>query len=103
MQKHEQDRSNPDSFDSLTEWQDHQYQEGYYVGGRIPPLYQRTGSNKLGYGLIVSGLMFLTFAIAQVVIVIRDQALDMSFVISMIFLIGLGVLQLATGIRIIRR
>ncbi len=33
--------------EEIKEWQDHQYDPGFYTGGRIPPFYKKPGSPKL--------------------------------------------------------
>lgn len=52
-----------DPFRDLKEWQDHRYDPGYFVGGKIDPLLKARRPNKYGYLLIFSGLCSLVFAL----------------------------------------
>jgi hypothetical protein len=54
MSKHHKD---PDPFHDIREWQDHRYDPGYFLGGRIHPILKGSRPNRYGYVLIVSGLI----------------------------------------------
>jgi hypothetical protein len=53
-----------DAVRDWAEWLDHQYDPGYYVGGRIPPLLRRTGRRSpYGYVLLAGGGLTLILVI----------------------------------------
>ena len=45
----------------LMEWQDHRYDPGYFLGGRIHPILLAPRPNKFGYLLIISGSVYSCF------------------------------------------
>lgn len=45
----------------MTEWQEHQYDSGYYAGGRMPHYLFDNDSNPLGLVLMVSGAALIIF------------------------------------------
>lgn len=47
----------PPEVERFIEWQTHQYDVGYWTGGRIPPLYRADRPNRFGWVLVVSGLL----------------------------------------------
>ena len=85
----------------LEDWQNHQYVEGYYTGGRIPPFLRGTRPNPYGYALLVIGGCFaVMFAVLAAVSLLglADQSLD-----TLIFGGALAVLFLVAGIRLLRK
>ncbi|HEU5424815.1 MAG TPA: hypothetical protein VFU72_14815 [Nitrolancea sp.] len=67
-QQHQESTSRPAEEDAVAEWGewlDHQYDPGYYTGGRIPPfLRNRGGSPLFGYLLLIFGGLGLLLGIA---------------------------------------
>lgn len=60
-------RSTPrpaDGVGRLLDWQQHQYVEGYYTQGRIPPYLLGKRPNKFGYFLLAEGVLGLLLALA---------------------------------------
>ncbi len=55
MSKH--GRREPDPFHDLREWQDHRYDPGYFLGGRIHPILKGRRPNPYGYVLLIGGLV----------------------------------------------
>lgn len=87
---------------ALQEWQDHQYVEGYYVGGKIPPFILGKRPNRFGYGLVASGiLLILTIILAA----LSQSRFDMDTLWPLGFFLGvlIGVLQLAAGVALLRK
>jgi hypothetical protein len=57
-------RQQPDGIREYVEWTDHQYDPGYYTGGRIPPYYLGKRPNRFGCVLVIEGVVSLVaFAI----------------------------------------
>lgn len=92
------------SIDDLTEWQDNQYNPGYYMGGIVPKNLLSPGKPRfLGVGLILISVFFLLpccFIIAQYVSEFSNKALtDRIFDAGQIAVIGVpGIAMLLGGI-----
>jgi len=55
-----------DYLKDLKEWQDHQYDPGYYLGGRIPHYIKSPGNRKfLGVALLIPVIMTVTLFIVM--------------------------------------
>ncbi|HET7034619.1 MAG TPA: hypothetical protein VFI42_02965 [Thermomicrobiaceae bacterium] len=64
-QQRASEATDDDAIAEWGEWLDHQYDPGYYTGGRIPPfLRNRGGSSLYGYLLLFFGGLGLLFGIA---------------------------------------
>ena len=50
-------RREPDPFHDIREWQDHRYDPGYFLGGRIHPLIKAGRPNRYGWVLLAFGLL----------------------------------------------
>src|SRR5262245_56407022 len=59
MSKHR--HREPDPFHDIREWQDHRYDPGYFLGGRIHPILKGGRRNPYGFVLIVGGLLSIFF------------------------------------------
>ena len=91
------DKRHPsDYLKDLEEWQDHQYDRGYWTGGNIPP-HLKYPHRPLGIILVIMG-GFSSLAAAMGVI--ADFSFTSAFGSSIGLLVGL--LFLAAGIKIIR-
>ncbi|MEQ8201417.1 MAG: hypothetical protein ABRQ24_08375 [Syntrophomonadaceae bacterium] len=91
------DKRHPsDYLNDLEEWQDHQYDPGYWTGGNIPP-YLKYPRRPLGIILVVMGGFSL---LGMAMGVIADFSFANAFGSSIGLLVGL--LFLAAGIKIIR-
>jgi hypothetical protein len=90
-------------------WQDHRYDFGYFMGGRIHPVLLAPRPNKLGYLLIISGLANLLPALAasaSMLSLLQDiEWPEDSAVIFLIFLMvtGYGAVQLVAGFKLLQR
>jgi hypothetical protein len=59
-------KSPPDPFADWREIQDHQYDPGYWTGGRVHPLYRRgKRPNKYGWVLVILGMFVIMNACAS--------------------------------------
>jgi hypothetical protein len=88
-----------DPIGRLMEWQDHRYDVGYYLGGRIHPILLGRRPNKFGYLLIIEGSAYL--------LVILYPALSEQFdglpLLILALLAAYPTLELSTGIKLIQR
>ena len=85
----------------LEDWQNHQYVEGYYTGGRIPPFLRGRRPNPYGYALLASGGCFaVMFAVLAVVGLLGLGDLSLG---TLIFGGALAALFLVAGIRLLRQ
>ncbi len=83
------------------DWQDHQYVEGYYTGGRIPPYLRGRRPNPYGYALLASGGCFaVMFGVLAIVALLGLGDLSPG---TLIFGGALTALFLVAGIRLLRR
>src|SRR5437660_1011797 len=53
-----------DPFEDWREWQDHRYDPGYFLGGRIHPLYKVKRPSPFGWIFLISGAFTLAFGFA---------------------------------------
>ena len=53
-----------DPFEDWREWQDHRYDPGYFLGGRIHPLYKGKHSTPFGCAFLLMGTFALAFGFA---------------------------------------
>jgi hypothetical protein len=59
-----------DYIEDIKEWQDHQYDPGYYLGGKIPPYIKSPGNRKyLGLALLIPVFMMVIYWIFASVII----------------------------------
>lgn len=80
------------------EWLDHQYDPGYYTGGRIPPFLRNRGRpSAFGYVLLVFGALTLLLGVGTLL------AGDAGFTSGNLVMLILGAAQLAAGWRLSRR
>ena len=85
----------------LEDWQDHQYDEGYYTGGRIPPFLRGTRPNPHGYALLaIGGCLAVIFAVLAVVGLLGLGDLSLG---TLIFGGAMSALILVAGIRLLRK
>lgn len=86
----------------LKEWQEHQYDPGYYTGGRIPPMFTNSGKpDWLGWTFV---FISVTCSILMVLIVNgfeKKQLFEMIPVFGIIF--GAALLQFIAGVRLINK
>jgi hypothetical protein len=59
MSKHGPPQGDP--FADLREWQDHRYDPGYFLGGRIHPILKGSRPNRYGWVLLIGGLFGFVF------------------------------------------
>ena len=50
-------RKKENGIDRFIEWQEHQYDPGYWTRGRIPPFLLGKRPNKMGYTILVLGFL----------------------------------------------
>ncbi|NIN67266.1 MAG: hypothetical protein GTO63_21720 [Anaerolineae bacterium] len=102
-------RKRKTSIDDWVEWQDHIFVPGYWTGGRIPPFLLGKRPNKVGYILLAQGLFCLTvLALWFGVWLARSEppwTLDLEWnnVLALAFLGGVGALQIASGVALLRK
>ena len=58
-------RKKENGIDRFIEWQEHQYDPGYWTGGRIPPYLLGKRPNKMGYTWLVLGFLWLVISIVS--------------------------------------
>ncbi len=92
---------NVDAGDPLrdwTDWQDHQYLPGYWVGGKIPPYLLGKRPNRFGYLLIAGGIGTCLWVGLQ--FVLNGSRVDWA---EVVWAIPFALLQLGAGISLVRR
>ncbi len=96
-----------DAIQEFAEWQDHQYDPGYWTGGRIPPYLLGKRPNKMGYVLIAIALFTLMVAIFVTLTNIQNGSLsfesDATIIGSLVLMYGLVVLMLVSGASLVRK
>ena len=92
-----EERKHPsDYLNDLEEWQEHQYDPGYWTGGNIPP-HLKYPKKPLGIFFIIIGVFTL---LVLAMVSIKDFSLENVF--GNIVGLFAAILFLAAGIRIIR-
>lgn len=94
----------PPEVERFIEWQTHQYDVGYWTGGRIPPLFHADRPNRFGWVLVVGGLLPLV-ALLGVAASAGDRAAALAELARSpdMFLVGLvAVLAIVSGVRLVR-
>ncbi len=90
-------------FDRLKEWQKHQYDPGYYTGGKIPPIITHPGNPKLlGLFMVISsfiGGIIITIFFINIFQV--ENIIPLSLLA--IFLYGLGIANFIGGIKYLKK
>ncbi len=93
----------PNYINEFVEWQEHQYVAGYYTGGRIPPYVTKPGKpGIIGKIMIITGSFTLLMFVIAFIVGLSTQNIFQDFV-SSLALAGVGVAQLFTGMRYIKK
>lgn len=108
MSKRKQNNKNENYIEELKEWQEHQYDPGYYTGGKIHPSLRKPGKPKV-YGVFIIAVSLL-FSVPLVVIVVKSISNKNTFKLENIFFFsifvilfaGVLILQVIAGIRRIK-
>lgn len=108
MNKRKSNNKNENYIDELNEWQEHQYDPGYYTSGKIHPLLRKPGKPKV-YGVFMIAISLL-FSIPLIIIVVKSLSNKDTFKpenifffsIFVILFAGVLVLQVIAGLRSIR-
>ena len=91
------------------EWQDHRYDPGSFLGGRIHPILLAPRPNKFGYLLVILGSAYF---LQPILLVSADPPpiLDWKFsgdtlvaLILLLMLEGFGAVQLAAGFKLLQK
>ncbi|HET9016000.1 MAG TPA: hypothetical protein VFN57_10420 [Thermomicrobiaceae bacterium] len=86
-----------DAVRGWSEWLDHQYDPGYYVGGRVPPRLRRTGRRSpYGYVLLVTGGI-----VAAPVVISAVRGAGVSLPGPAVVLV-IAALSMGAGLRLVR-
>ncbi len=87
---------------AFQEWQDHQYVEGYYVGGKIHPFLLGKRPNRFGYSLVASGVLSI---LAIILAALSQNGFDVRTLWSLEFFFGMliSALQLVAGVALLRK
>lgn len=103
MSKKNKHKNNKSYIDEMKEWQEHQYDPGYYTNGRIPPYMKYPGKPRLyGWLLILSGI--LSIIILTVICSISFDKKQIVPIIGFILLFGLiAAIQIVGGIRLLMK
>jgi hypothetical protein len=85
----------PDPFADMREWQDHRYDPGYFLGGRIHPILKAGRPNRYGWVLLVIG----AFGFVLIFSLPRGQNLWWQYVIAAAYFI----VYFLAGVKLLRR
>jgi hypothetical protein len=91
--------STNDPIGRLMEWQDHRYDVGYYLGGRIHPILLGRRPNKFGYLLIIQGSAYLL----MILYLALSEQFDALPFFTLALLAAYPTLELTAGIKLIQR
>jgi len=97
-------KTNKDYLNRFKEWQDHQYDPGYYTGGNIPPAYTNPRKPaRLGWFLIIQGgAGLIAMTIALVYMAIEFDEFFIMFLLT-IFINAICIVSLISGLRLIKK
>jgi hypothetical protein len=96
-------KGHKNSIDAFQEWQEHQYLEGYYVGGRIPPFYLGKRPNRFGYVLMASGIFFALITVLGAFSWARFGDSDLWSLIVLVFTGAIAALQLMAAVKLLQK
>ncbi len=100
MRKRKEHKS---SIDAFQEWQEHQYVEGYYFGGRISPFYLGERPNRFGYVLLASGGVLVLVAALVALSWARPRGFDLWSLSAIVVTGAIAALQLIAAARLLRK
>lgn len=103
MEKKHKANPSTDYIQKLEEWQDRQYDPGYYTGGRILPSLTHAGRPKLlgWFFVIVSVILFVTMTFVLVYNFGEKDVLSISAMVIISY--GFILLQLIGGLRLVKK
>jgi hypothetical protein len=96
-------KEHENSIHAFQEWQEHQYLEGYYVGGRIPPSYLGKRPNRFGYVLLANGILLALVATLGAFSWARFGDSDLGTLIALVFIGAIAALHLMAAARLLRK
>ncbi|MDF2519701.1 MAG: hypothetical protein K0R84_329 [Clostridia bacterium] len=98
------DKSKKDDYiEKMREWQEHQYDPGYYTGGNIPPVITHTGRPKLlGWVYVISSIVSAIIMIGIVMFIFSIEHI-IPIILLTTFFYGLFIIQFFAGVRLIKR
>jgi len=94
----------PPEVERFIEWQTHQYDAGYWTGGRIPPLYHADRPNRFGRALILGGLLPLA-AVFGIAALEDDRGAALAQLArspEVLLVVVVAVLGIVSGARLVR-
>lgn len=95
MEKNKETNFRKNHIEEIKEWQEHQYDPGYYTGGRIPPIGRPA---ILGWFWVISSLvLFIILSFIYIVNIKEDYA------IILIVLLIINLFQFYLGMRLIKK
>jgi hypothetical protein len=91
----------PDPAPEYTEWIQHQYDPGYWLGGRVPPYLRReqtknSRGNRYGWLLLLGVVM----TVIEIPAVLRDNASGMRFLHGML-IAATALISVVAGVRLL--
>ncbi|MDF2519697.1 MAG: hypothetical protein K0R84_325 [Clostridia bacterium] len=98
------DKSKKDDYiEKIQEWQEHQYDPGYYIGGNIPPVITHTGRPKLlGWFWVISAIVSAIIVGVMLKAVYEAEEI-VSILIIAVPLYVLIIFYFIAGIRLIKK
>lgn len=100
--KKKKNKTHHNSLKELIDWQNHQYDPGYYTGGNIPPYLKKKKSQKrLGWLFILFGNLLLVSLILALILGFDFKQLG-PIVIGMIFWGGISIITIYAGLKMLK-
>jgi hypothetical protein len=95
MEKNKDTNFRKNHIEEIKEWQEHQYDPGYYTGGRIPPIGRPA---ILGWFWVISSLVFFIILSFIYIVNIKED-----YAIILIVLLFINLFQFYLGMRLIKK
>jgi len=88
--------------EEVREWQAHQYDPGYYTGGRMPPhVLHQSPSGVFGYYYIIGGLL-LILLMGYIAVICGKNSLKDVIIVSL-FIDAIGLLHILAGAKLLKK
>jgi hypothetical protein len=92
-----------DYIDQHGEWQTHQYDPGYFTGGRVPVWLKYPGNPKrIGIVFLIVGIFYFLFSVSAIILVFTED----SFILEAgkaIIVLTFSILLILAGIKYLRK
>ena len=96
-------RKRQNGIDNFIEWQDNQFNPGYWTGGRMPPFLLGKRPNRMGYSYLVMGILMLLISVSLLIAQSFFWAAIMFFIACVPIASGIALLRSPKKVKVGRK